>query len=316
MYVVAIAQAFKETLSVAAVAQAIEQGVRAAGARGAVLSASDGGDGLLDALGPRLLRRTLHRVTGPLGAPRDVPVGWLDARTAVVESSRVCGLALLPPAARDPERATTRGVGELILAAAVAGAKQVFVGLGGSATMDGGVGMASAWEIPPAVTLVGLCDVAVPLAGAERFAAQKGASPAMQARLVTRLDQLGRAHPVAARCAGAGAAGGLGFGLVAFGGGTLVPGAPWVLDRIGFAQALDGAEFVLVAEGAFDGTSGEGKLTGHVLARVAGHCPAGILAPTVTDAPPGVLVESGGGTWGASDVAHHAEVLVRRASAA
>ena len=314
MRVLAIAQAFKETLPVTVVAEALSAGLSAAGASAVVLPASDGGDGLLEAMGQQLVRRTTHQVCGPLGEPRRVPVGWLDARTALIESSLACGLALVSPAARNPERTTTRGVGELINAAVAAGARTVLVGLGGSATMDGGVGMAAAWASPPAVVLIGLCDVGVPLAGAGRFAGQKGADPAMRKRLAGRMAQLAEDHPGAAGLPGAGAAGGLGFGLVAFGGGTLVPGAAWVLERVGFAAALERAEFVIVTEGAFDGTSQDGKLTGYVLARATSYRPVGILAPSVIDPPPGVLVETGAGVWTAADLARHAEVLVRRAS--
>src|SRR5215475_10487678 len=134
MRVVAVAQAFKETLSASTVASALEAGIRKAGAIPRVLVASDGGDGLLEALGPHLIRRTEHRVLGPLGTPEAAEVGWFDNRTALVESRLICGLALIPPDNRDPLRSTTRGLGELLRQVHDAGAREAFVGLGGSAT--------------------------------------------------------------------------------------------------------------------------------------------------------------------------------------
>ena len=110
MRVLAVAQAFKETLDLATVAQALSAGIKAAGAKASVMSASDGGDGLLQALGPALQRSTRHVVCGPLGEKIQADVGWLDPVTAVVESRLVCGLTLVPPAMRDPSRTTTRGV--------------------------------------------------------------------------------------------------------------------------------------------------------------------------------------------------------------
>src|SRR5262245_25580126 len=102
LQVLAVAQAFKGSLSVPEVALAMEQGIGAAGVSPRVLRASDGGDGLLDALGPSLSAWTYHGVTGPLGEPLEAPVGWLDAETAVIESRLVCGLSLVDPARRDP----------------------------------------------------------------------------------------------------------------------------------------------------------------------------------------------------------------------
>src|SRR6266571_7840968 len=113
--VLAVAQAFKETHPVPEVVRSLESGIRAAGGKPVVLRGSDGGDGLLDALAPLLTRRSRHAVTGPLAPSTvEVEVGWLDAGAAVVESRLVCGLSLVPIPRRDPLRATTRGVGELI----------------------------------------------------------------------------------------------------------------------------------------------------------------------------------------------------------
>src|SRR2546425_91923 len=136
--------AFKGSFSPRQVADAIVSGVRRALPGAVVLScpAADGGDGLLDAVLPPGSFREHVRVTGPLGVPVSAELGWLDAETAILESASACGLALLKPEERDPLRATTRGVGELIFEAVDRGARTVIVGLGGSATVDGGTGAA------------------------------------------------------------------------------------------------------------------------------------------------------------------------------
>src|SRR5213595_335595 len=136
--------AFKGTLGPRQVADALAVGARRALPDAAVLQCpvSDGGDGLLDALlGPAALRERLS-VTGPLGEPVSGELGWVDPETAIFESATACGIALLKPEELDPLRATTRGVGELVWEAVERGAKTVVVGLGGSATVDGGTGAA------------------------------------------------------------------------------------------------------------------------------------------------------------------------------
>src|SRR6266550_270887 len=136
--------AFKGTLGPRQVADALAAGARRALPDAAVLQCpvSDGGDGLLDALlGPAALRERIS-VTGPLGEPVSGELGWVDPETAIFESATACGIALLKPEQLDPLRATTRGVGELIWEAVERGAKTVVVGLGGTATVDGGSGAA------------------------------------------------------------------------------------------------------------------------------------------------------------------------------
>lgn len=347
--VLGIAQPFKETLSAADVATAFRRGIAEAGGKPTVLIGSDGGDGLLDALEPYLTRRTTHTAVGPLLAPLEVPVGWLEPTCAVIESRRVCGLDLVDARSRDPGVLSTRGLGELIRAVADAGAEVVYVGLGGSATVDGGVGMASAWgwrafdagggELPavgdgltdlahleagkrPRARLVGLFDVRHRLLGPEgarRFAAQKGATAEQAVRLAGGLERLARVTDrwggtAAAAAVGAGAAGGLGFGLVVFGGARLEAGAPWVLHGIEFPKALRAADLVITGEGGFDDTSCKGKLTGAVLdaAHEAG-VPAGLVAPTAIDVPENVTVESGPGQWTGDLLAEHVARLVGRA---
>jgi glycerate kinase len=174
----------------------------------------------------------------------------------------------------------------------------------------------------PAARLTALVDVLNPLtgpSGAREYAAQKGATPEqveLLARGLSRLAEFARAEGREDLIfqAGAGAAGGLGFGITFFGGGSLVPGAAWVLDRIGFSAALKGADLVICGEGAFDATSLKGKLTGSVIsrAREAG-VPAALMAPRAQAVPADVLLETGGGRWTPDDIAHRAAVLVRRA---
>lgn len=349
MRVVAVAQAFKGSLSLAQVGNALEQGIREAGAQAVVLWASDGGDGLLDAIGSGLTRRTSHTVAGPLGAPIKALAGWLDAETAVVESRLVCGLSLLDMSARDPLRTTTLGVGQLVSALSDAGATKVLVGLGGSATMDGGVGMARAWgfvpvgangdALPegggalahlggfikgraPTAALVGLADVRNPLTGprgSRVYASQKGAGPEAVERLALGLECLAGVAAAEGKGAlagepGAGAAGGLGFGIRYFGGGTLMDGAAWFLERAGFQGMLRDAALVVTGEGAFDATSLDGKLTGQVLAAAQrAGVPAALLAPRAEDVPAGVVVESGGGEWDATELARRVRAAVERA---
>ena len=342
--VLGVAQAFKETFSAREVAEVLARAARAAGAEAQVLVASDGGDGFLESVGAS--RWDHVTVTGPLDARITAPIAWLDDRTAVVESRLVFGLSLIPQELRSPLRGTTRGLGELIDAATAKGASLIYVGLGGSGTMDGGVGMARVWGFEPRdasgrplaegglalldlatvdrgrelpVELVGLADVENRLfgpGGARVFAAQKGATAAEEelldrglerlARVVNRLDLADRP--------GAGAAGGVGFGLMCFGGGVVRPGAPWVLERLGFPAALARASLVVAGEGSYDATSSRGKLVGEVMrgARRAG-LPVLLLAPRAVDPPVDVVVETGGGHWDAGELERRAERGIRRA---
>jgi len=275
--------AFKGTLGPRQVAEAISAGARRALPGAAVLQCpiSDGGDGLLDAvLAPGSLREHL-RITGPLGEPVSGELGWIDPETAIFESATACGIALLQPDQLDPLRATTRGVGELVWEAVERGARTVVVGLGGSATVDGGTGAARGlgWSLRDAsgaalpegggalvqlamldggwgleARVVALADVTTGLVGpqgaAPVFAPQKGAG-AEGVKLLTRgLERLGELmarHGRAdlATLPGGGAAGGLGAGL-AF-----------------FAKA----QLVITGEGSFDRTSLVGKASGEVVRR-------------------------------------------------
>ncbi len=297
--------AFKGTLGPRQVADALARGVRRALPDASVLQCpiSDGGDGLLDAvLGSAALRERID-VTGPLGAPVHGELGWVDTETAIFESATACGLGLLRPDERDPLRATTRGVGELLWEAAERGATSVVVGLGGSATVDGGTGAARGlgWtllgpagaplaegggalaqlaELEPGwgldARVVALADVTTPLVGADGaapvFAPQKGAGAEAVKLLARGLERLAdvmarHGRPDLATLVGGGAAGGLGAGLVFFAKAQLVAGAEWVLSRVGFDAALAKADLVITGEGSFDRTSLVGKASGEVVRR-------------------------------------------------
>ena len=297
--------AFKGTLGPRAVSAAIAAGVRRALPDATVLECpvADGGNGLLDAvLAPGSLRERLD-VTGPLGETVSAELGWIDDETAIFESSTACGLALLEPEERDPLRTTTRGVGELIWEAADRGAKTVVVGLGGSATVDGGTGAARGlgWTFQDAggqalaegggaladldtfgpgwalhARVVGLADVTTPLLGddgaAPIFGPQKGARPEEIVRLEQGLARLAvmwshAGRPELGTMPMGGAAGGLGAGLAFFARAGLTAGAGWVLARVGFDAALAKADLVITAEGVFDRTSFVGKVPGEVVRR-------------------------------------------------
>src|SRR5687768_6180569 len=136
--------AFKGTLGPRQVSEAIAAGVRRAIPTATVLECpvADGGNGLLDVVLPAGALRERLEVTGPIGDRVSAELGWIDGETAIIESATACGLALVEPEDRDPMRTTTRGVGELIWTAADRGAKTIVVGLGGTATVDGGTGAA------------------------------------------------------------------------------------------------------------------------------------------------------------------------------
>jgi len=297
--------AFKGTLGPRQVAEAIALGVRRAVPGAVVLECpvADGGNGLLDVVLPAGALRERLDVTGPIGDVVSAEIGWIDSETAIIESASACGLALVEPEDRDPMRTTTRGVGELIWTAADRGAQTVVVGLGGTATVDGGTGAArglgwtfenaageplpdgggsladlasfrSGWVLGARV--VALADVVSPLLGPEGaapvFGPQKGARPDEIPRLAEGLSTLAElwAHagrPELGALPGGGAAGGLGAGLVFFARAELASGAEWVLERAGFDAALAKADLVITAEGVFDRTSLVGKAPEEVVRR-------------------------------------------------
>jgi len=261
------------------------------------LPIADGGDGIADTLtnaaGGEWITLT---VQGPLGGPVTAGYGIIDGgKTAVIEMATASGLALLGDGPLDPSRASTFGTGELILDAISRGVTEVLLGIGGSATNDGGTGMALALgyrfydpdkhlladlpleldrvttiEAPhsfvcPRVTVA--CDVTNPLLGPRGCTAiygpQKGVTEETAAdhedRLARLVDATGEKGKLAADTPGAGAAGGLGFGAMIFLNAKLVPGFDLVADRLGLAEAVQWADLVITGEGRLDHQSLEGK---------------------------------------------------------
>ncbi len=274
MRVVAAPDKLRGTASANDVAAAIGRAARAAGWHCDEVPMADGGEGTLEALGgPN--RMTV--VTGPLGEP--VEARWrLDGRTAVIEMARASGLALAGgPEGNDPVAASTMGTGELIVAALDAGASRVIVGVGGSATTDGG--LAALRALHPlgrlkGVDLIVACDVRTGFVDAAAvFAPQKGATAAQVELLRRRLDRLAEVylaeHGVdVTELPGAGAAGGLAGGLAAAGA-RLVSGFDLIADEVELYERIEGADLVITAEGFVDAQSFEGKVVGGVAALAA-----------------------------------------------
>lgn len=305
-----VPDSFKGTLSSRQVCQVMAGQLRRFFPQAQVKSipVADGGEGSVEAfLAAAGGERRTRTVTGPFGEPVEAFYGILgDGRTAVIEMAACAGLPLAE-GRLNPERATTYGVGELLLAAKEAGCTKAILGLGGSCTNDGGVGAAvalgakftradgtafvptggtlgeiAALDVSPVaqalqgMELTAMCDIDNPLYGeagaAAVFAPQKGADAAMVARLDAGLRHLGQ---VSARCLGrdfshlpgAGAAGGLGFGMAAFCGAQLRMGIDAVLDAVGFDSLLPGTDVVFTGEGKIDSQSARGKVVSGVAAR-------------------------------------------------
>ena len=303
MRVVVAPDSYKGSVSAVGVAAALERGVLRVFPQAEVrkIPIADGGEGTVEALvtatGGQMRQ---ERVRGPLGEPVDACWGILgDGQTAVIEMAAASGLPLVPQDRRDPRITTTYGTGELIRAALDAGLRRIIIGIGGSATNDGGTGMAQALgakflaadgaELPPGggalgklktMDLSGLdprlaateitvaCDVDNPLCGqrgaAAVFGPQKGATPAMVAELDSALAHFAECAQAAterdvAELAGAGAAGGLGAGLLFFTPAKLRPGVEIVLEAVKFADVVKGAAFVITGEGRTDFQTAYGK---------------------------------------------------------
>ncbi len=303
MRIVVAPDSFKGSLSALGVAEAMERGIRAVFPEAEVLKApvADGGEGTVEALvgatGGRIEQRL---VRGPLGEPVRARWGVLgDGATAVIEMAAASGLPLVPKERRDPRIATTFGTGELVEAALSAGLAKIIVGIGGSATNDGGAGMARALgarfldaagrDLPEGgaalarlarIDLSGLdprlarveilvaCDVENPLTGprgaSATYGPQKGATPEMVRELDASLERYAAVAKAAtgrdvASVPGAGAAGGLGAGLLFFTPARLRPGVDIVLEAIGLSTMLQGADLVITGEGRTDSQTAMGK---------------------------------------------------------
>ncbi|MGI6143137.1 MAG: glycerate kinase [bacterium] len=304
MRIIIAPDSFKGSLTAAEVAEGIERGVKRALPQVETITVplADGGEGTVDALvsatGGRI---RIKEVTGPLGERVEAQFGLLgDGETAVIEMATASGLPLVPPGKRNPMLTTTYGTGELILAALEEGCRRIIIGIGGSATNDGGAGMAQALgvklldekgqDIPygaaglarlaridvssldrrlAQVEVLVACDVDNPLTGprgaARVYGPQKGADPQM----VEELDQiLARFAAILLRdlgiavqdIPGAGAAGGLGAGLLAFLKGRLAPGVELVLSAVKLEERIQrGADLIITGEGAINGQTVYGK---------------------------------------------------------
>ena len=312
MVVVIAPDSFKECAPAAEVAKAIASGWLRADPQAELrqVPLADGGEGTVAALAAAHGRIMETEVTGPAGETVTAKWALLDDGAAVIEMAEAAGLHLVKQQLRDPMTATTRGVGELIRAGLDAGARRFIVGVGGSATNDGGAGMAQALgtslrdaegrELAPGgaalaelaeldrsgmdprlaeCTVFVACDVDNPLCGPEGashiYGPQKGATSAQVAALDAALAR----YAAALRASlgvdlrdtpGAGAAGGLAAGLMAFLGARLQPGIELVAEQAGLAQALEGADLVITGEGSMDGQSLRGKVPIGV-ARMAGE---------------------------------------------
>lgn len=318
---------FKGTLTARQACEAMADGVRTAAlAVGTPIELdlcpiADGGEGTTDILTSASNGTICHVPSeGPRGEPIQVPVGLLPDDSACFDSAAACGLVLVPPERRNPAQTSTRGVGHAIGELLKQGHRHILIGLGGSATIDAGVGMAAAlgWRFSTStgepirrptgadlpriarvespnhqdqslfgsIQIHAICDVRTELArAASLFGTQKGASPSQIDAL-----ELGLAHIQTVlgdsgleSLPGDGAAGGLGFGIRVFLAGRLVPGAAEVFRRVGLAHRAASADVVLTGEGRFDRGSLEGKAVGELLALCARGPEVLVLAGSLGD---------------------------------
>lgn len=259
---------FKGTMSAGTVAAAVARGLRAGGREAVELPIGDGGEGTMDALGGDVL---VASASDPLGRPVEARFS-LAGHQGIVEAAEASGIRLVKESERDAFAASTRGTGELIAAAVDAGARSVLLAVGGSATTDGGAGALQALDsagVPSDFPITVLCDVRTAWEDSPRvFGPQKGADARTVKRLERRLDKLASSAPRDPRGVPmTGCAGGLSGGLWAFRGAKLVPGAAFVLDAIGFDDAMRAARYVVTGEGKLDAQTLEGKACAEVATR-------------------------------------------------
>ena len=274
MRVVIAPDSFKGSLDARSAAEAIAEGWRSIRPDDdlALLPQADGGEGTLDAMAaaiPDAVLRSAGDVTGPDGRP--VAGEWLELPdgTAVVELAQSSGLGLMSEL--DPLGATTRGLGEVIAAALRTGARSLVIGLGGSASTDGGAGALDALVgvHPPPGGVRLLTDVTAPLLGptgaAAVFGPQKGATPADIVILEERLTDWAAGFDADPTTPGAGAAGGTAFGFLAAWNATIEPGSAAIATLTNLKKHLETADVFITGEGSFDDTSYTGKVVGHAL---------------------------------------------------
>lgn len=300
---------FKGTFDAPTVARALGDGLVQASWDIDLCPVADGGEGTLEllvgALGGAFVAA---RASDPLGRPVDCRLGLVDGgATAIVEMAQASGLALVAARERDPWAASTRGTGELILAAAATGARTIVVAVGGSATTDGGAGALDAVRagggLPGGVRLEVLCDVACAFEDAPRvFGPQKGADAAMVTALRERLDAFAETLPRDPRGVPAtGCAGGLSGGLWAALDADLRAGAAAVLDALDVDGRMRAAQLVVAGEGRIDEQSFGGKVVGELVRRAGAagvpiHAVAGASTLSVEEAAAAGLA----GMWTAS----------------
>lgn len=303
MRVLIVPDSFKGSVTAAEAASAIQRGISAVCPEWEteILPVADGGEGTVAALSAAAGGRVERcKVQDPLGRPVEATFAVLPDGWAVVEMAQASGLPLLSEKERNPEQTSTYGTGQLIAAALDMGCRKILLGIGGSATNDGGAGMAEALGVrfldkagrrlsPGGAALaeldvidlsgldprlnetevVAACDVTNPLCGPQGaswiYGPQKGADTAMAARLDAAMEHYGKLlrQAVGHECAavpGAGAAGGLGAGLLAFCHATLRPGIDIVFERLGMERAVAECDLVFTGEGRIDSTSVNGKL--------------------------------------------------------
>jgi glycerate 2-kinase len=259
----------KGALPAVGAALALAAGMRKRGLEAEEVPVADGGEGTVEVLAATLGGewRTVP-ASDPLGRVVAARYLVLADGTAVVEAAEAVGLRHLARDERDPMRASSSGLGELLLTIASETLGPIFVGLGDSATVDGGAGLREVvGDTLAGRELRALCDVRNPLLGergaARAFGPQKGASSAQVEELEARLAAMDELRPFA-ELPGSGAAGGLGA-AIAFLGGELVSGSEVVLERIGFRGLAIGADLVVTGEGTIDRSSAEGKAVGEVV---------------------------------------------------
>lgn len=304
MRVIIASDSFKGTNSSLGVASTIEKGLKKVfpDADCLLVSVADGGEGTVESvLAACNGEEKKIQVTGPLGDTVEAFYGYVPSeKTAVIEMAAASGLPMIPKDQRDPRITTTFGTGQLIKAALDDGCKKIVIGIGGSGTNDGGVGMAQALgysfkdasgnELPYGgaaltnlasidasnrdkrlddISILIACDVKNPLLGEKGasfiYGPQKGATPEVVKELDSALANLAKVEDAVsgeklAETPGAGAAGGLGFGLLAFCNAKMASGINTVLDTIGFDALIKGADLVITGEGRLDGQSVYGKV--------------------------------------------------------
>lgn len=314
MHIVIAVDSFKGSLSSRQVGEAIDEGIHKVfpDATTFILPMADGGEGTVEALVQARQGRILRtKVTSPIGEQIESFLGELPEKTFVLEMAAASGLPLVPPEKRNPLVTTTKGTGELIIEAMNQGARHIILGIGGSATNDGGAGMAKALgvkfldeegkELPPGGGALGrlaridvsqmdprlkstaitvMCDVDNPLCGirgaSSVFGPQKGATPEMVKVLDSNLEHYAKIikdqlNVDLKDIPGSGAAGGLGAGLLAFTNAALKSGIETVLDTVKFDQMLEGADLVITGEGRIDSQSLFGKVPMGVAMRAVRH---------------------------------------------